>query len=382
MNLLQESARKRSARANCGDPALPESSSTNRSRSSNCVPTEKVDHTECNPEPVAPCEVASPGASNTTYQEFKEQELWFTREGEKLFPGHPDLVRVYAADKATPRPPSPGYGAAGHDALLLDRGERHGLVVVAEYKFGFKPVPVAAANLQLRAYICMVAELFTAPLYYGAIFQPRTWPQVHSVCYTPDDVARAREELMAIWDGAHGARAKLKASVEACENCRAELVCSARQRVNGQMERMAWRFPEPASALARLAPEKRTDFLDMLDLVASYRKAAREAAKWMLLEDPGAIPRYKVSEGDERRSISDPAKAWEALNGAGVIDAKGFVGCTDVFIGKLGKEIREQALKRGEAMTHKRADELVNELLGELVEKKRNAPGLDRVSGK
>lgn len=62
MNLLRESKWKRSARANCGDTPQAESSSTNRSLTAVSSNGESGSH-GCNPEPIAPCEEASPGAT-------------------------------------------------------------------------------------------------------------------------------------------------------------------------------------------------------------------------------------------------------------------------------------------------------------------------------
>ncbi len=128
-------------------------------------------------------------------------------DGTELFTGTPDVVRVYQQPR---------------------------VVAVEDFKYGRIEVQEAALNLQLRAYLVMVAEVHQADWYYGCLIQPRTTNRPHIVRYDRNDIALARLEIKEIWKACHAADAPRTPSISACVFCHGR---EERASAGGAMDR-------------------------------------------------------------------------------------------------------------------------------------------------
>jgi len=120
-------------------------------------------------------------------------------------PGRPDTVFVWFV----------------HDALL-----------VHDWKFGFNPVDRAELNLQLRGYAVLGYDNYAESRptnVYVSIIQPRLSysERVSLACYKPDDIAKARQQIIRILDATEPENAPLVPGDEQCRYCKARGICPA-----------------------------------------------------------------------------------------------------------------------------------------------------------
>lgn len=275
--------------------------------------------------------------------ELREETFWFHLNGKPLFPGHPDRVLVY-------------------DDWLA----------VFDYKFGYLPVTPADGNLQLRAYLAMLSEKYPRPAYYGAIIQPRCYPPLHSVVYSPEDIVTARNEIEQIWLRAHIKDAPLHPSPESCRYCRAKLLCPALQGIPAMLNRQL-KLKSPVDVLAKMTPEKRCQALDLLKVAKGYIEDFEEASKALLTQDPEAIPLWRLKPGGEARKITSSLEAYQLLSNAALIDANAYVTVAKTPIGAL-----VSAVKNFTGTSSKEAEEAVNRVCEPVISRTPKAPSLER----
>lgn len=279
------------------------------------------------------------------YLELIEQEFSFRWNGEVLFVGHPDRVRIYQNRK---------------------------LAICSEYKFGFKEVQPADANIQLRCYLAMISEEYPVDDYYGAIYQPRISSKPIAVHYTRQDIEKARLEIKAIFDACFASDAPRRPSPQGCEYCRAQAICP---------EFKTWAFAVEKSAhlpSAQWSDETWDEFLTKRPIVEKFCKQRLEDAKLIKAANPDRLPGWNLKPGAEIRTISDLVKAWSALQSH--MSAIEFSGECDVSIGGLEKLIwqKHQDDPSLGKLTQKGVKALVNDLLKDVLELKRNRPSLEK----
>jgi len=275
--------------------------------------------------------------------EFTEREFALHRGGRKILVGHPDSVLVFQ-----------------------DR------VAVRERKFGFKKVTDADANLQLRAYLVLVASEFPADAYFGCLIQPRVSSRPCIVQYTPADIVKARAEIELIYDACFAPDAPRRPSPQGCEYCTAQAICP---------EFKTWAFAVEKSAhlpSAQWSDETWDEFLTKRPIVEKFCKQRLEDAKLIKAANPDRLPGWNLKPGAEIRTISDLVQAWAALQSH--MSAIDFSGACDVSIGALEKVIwqKHQDDPSLGKLTQKGAKALVNDLLKDVLEKRRNKPSLEK----
>jgi hypothetical protein len=215
-------------------------------------------------------------------------------------------------------------------------------ILVTDYKFGFLPVEPAEANMQLRSYMTMVAQANPeVGTFYGLIDQPRCYPQVHAVVYTPQDIDYAKAELIQIWEQSHDPKSRPSLSEEGCRYCRARLICPLMKNLPAKINRTLYQR-DPKTVLAAMSPAKRTALIEMVKLVGPYLEDVKSAAKDLLREKPDAIPGYYLADTPSMRPINNPTEAWIRAEKLGVrlpefMEAVG-----------INKEAMEGALKHAE----------------------------------
>jgi hypothetical protein len=277
--------------------------------------------------------------------EFVEREFVLHRDGKAILVGHPDCVRVY---------------------------QRPSVVCVLERKFGYKEVTSADANLQLRAYLVLVASEFPADAYYACLTQPRISSKPRIVHYTPAGIVKARAEIETIYDACFAPDAPRHPSPEACAFCAARLSQSC-------PEHIAW--VNAVQTVGRLPVSAWTD--EQMEIFELRRSAAikfiddvHEQIKKIKEATPERLPGWVLRPGAEVRTCEDLVAAWVALQSH--LTAREFSDACEMSLGAIEETIwrKHQDNPSLGKLTQKQAKRLVNDALAAVLVKRRNKPSL------
>lgn len=226
--------------------------------------------------------------SEEPFEEQHEVELMLHVGIRALYPGHCDHLRWY-----------PGLR----------------LLVIIDKKFGFKVVTPAAANLQLRSYACMGAELYDADNVVVAITQPRLpfEERITMACYDSDDLVASRAELHNIWKRAKDPNAPLTAGEEQCRYCKAKLVCPAFTEALSAVSIVpAGQSPDSvAQTLSALPDDKLDRVLVAIQFGDFIRDAARDEARARIAR--GQLTGWKAGKDSNVATVTDTALAARLL---------------------------------------------------------------------
>ncbi len=279
------------------------------------------------------------------YLEMIEQTITYHRDGKPLFSGTPDRVRIY---------------------------QKRGIVICSDWKFGFKVVQSADANMQLRCYLAMISEEYPVSDYYGSIYQPRVSSRPNSVHYSHSDIIQARREIEQIYDAAFSPNATRRASNEACEWCEARTLCPEHIAWVGAVQTVG-RLPVSA-----WTDEQMTIFEERRSAALKFIEDVHEQIKLIKQANPERLPGWKLKPGAEVRHVSDLVAAWSALQAH--MSAREFSEACSASIGELEKILWQRSqgdTVRGK-LSQKAARALLNDLLNGLIELKRNKPSLEK----
>jgi hypothetical protein len=293
---------------------------------------------------------------------FADDQTWWLHRGIKpLFPGHPDSGE-YRSSK---------------------------LLIVLDFKFGFKIVSHAAANLQLRSYACMGAELYDCDNVAVAITQPRLprEERLTLAVYTRSDIEASREQLYQIWDACKEPDAPLNASEEACQYCKARTngcpAFEAKVReglsiipfpVNGKLTARA-RDAAIEEKIAQASDEQLARMHEAIALAGFAKDPLFDEIRRRIGE--GGMPGYKLGKAGEMRNVTDVGKAIELLEAAGLPREKIMSTCSM----SLGDDDGVSEIYRNaHGGTWPEAKKQINDLLAEVIEKKPKKPSIKKVS--
>lgn len=282
-----------------------------------------------------------------------EQEFWIHRGIKSLFPGHVDL-----------------YELTGK------------LLVVLDYKFGYKVVTSASANLQLRSYAVMGAELHDCDHVVVAITQPRlpVEDRITMAVYSRADIESSREQLYQIWDACKKPDAPLVAGEEQCRYCKSKLICPAfRASVteplslvptpNGTKEA---KLAEAEQTLAACSDVDLGRILEAIQFSEFLKDIARDVARERIRA--GTMEGYRLGKESEVREITDAAAALDLLSGE--------IGMRDIILGracKMSIGTVEEIIRETKGGTWKDARQKVDDLLADVIERKTKKPSIEKV---
>lgn len=279
------------------------------------------------------------------YLEITEQEFSLKRGDKTILKGTPDSVRVYHSRNR---------------------------VAVFERKFGFKEVQPADANLQLRTYLVMVARTYPAANYYGCLTQPRISSKPQIVQYTEAEIFQAEDEIFRIHDACYGEDPPRHASNEACEHCSAKALCPEFAQWTSAVVK-AQHLP-----VGQWTDAQMETFLLRQGILVKFIKDTLDQIKLIKQANPERLPGWSFKPGNEVRTVTDLVKAWSALQSH--MSALEFSGECDVSIGGLEKVIRQKRQDDPSLgkLTQKGVKALVNDLLKDVLVKKKNRPSLEK----
>lgn len=264
-----------------------------------------------------------------------------------LFSGTPDHVRMYQPSR---------------------------LAIISDLKMGRNRVQPVHLNLQLRGYIVALNQEFMGlEHFYGIILQPRLSKVPTIVRYSAQDVARSAAEVVTMWEACHQEKAPRNASSEACAYCQGKAICPEFQGWAFEIQKIK-HLPT-----ATWSPEQWDLFLSRRRELSKFLDECYEEAKRIKKADPDRIPGWELKDGNDVRVVKDAVAAWMKLQSR--LSPKQFSECCKVVVGEIERTLWE-AHRDNPALgklTQKEAKELVNELLGDAIEKRQNAPSLVKV---
>lgn len=289
----------------------------------------------------------------------RETTWWLHRGIKSVYPGHPDLFE-YAAT--------------------------HKLLVVLDYKFGFKVVTPADANRQTRSYACMGAELFDCDHVVVAITQPRLpfADRITMAIYNREEIEASRQQLFQIWDNAKKPDAPLVAGEEQCRYCKAKLLCPAYKAKFLQLKGVFNGADLDGSKTKRQATIGRTlsecsdEDLDKVLVACQFAGFVEETARDIARErkKQGGMVNYELGKPGEVRNVTDVGRAVELLLGVGLPKDKIMAACSMALGDDGGIADVYRTVKNG---TWKETKDEINALLAEVIERYPKKPSLTRM---
>lgn len=283
--------------------------------------------------------------------ELRETTLWYQRKRgwlSSLFPGTPDLVRVWAEER---------------------------VAAITDWKFIRKPITAVEANEQLRAYVVMVDDTFPSlnlEHVYGALIAPRIFEKPHIVEYQRADIDKARAEINAAWDASHKDGAPRNASEAACGFCTAKLICKEYRAWVGEVETLKARLP-----VSQWTEEQINLFLSRRRELLNFIESAYEQLKELKALDPEAVPGWYLKDGNDIQHVVSIVAAYRALVlETGVCTDQQFSDSCKISLPEIARIIWAHRYNTEKRITQEQARELVTRTLGEIIVLKKNAPSL------
>lgn len=248
--------------------------------------------------------------------------------------------------------------------------------LIVDYKTGTGPVTPTAANWQMRASAVLLAHNFELDEVYVAIVQPLAEQDAAVVRYSREDLRRAEVDILVGLRMANAADAARTPGDRQCRYCRAKALCP---EVRAQVLDLV---PSPtngmsstskgAVVLPTLSGQELSELLPKLDLVEKVIREIRRQAKETLERDPAAIEGYRLREGAERRNVRDVEEAFRRLST--ILTPEQFAACCNLQIGRL-----EEMLRAVTGETQARSKEILDELLGETIDRRPTDRSIDRI---
>lgn len=211
-------------------------------------------------------------------------------------------------------------------------------LLVLDWKFGRVAVDSAEANRQLEALVPLAAQKANEEgiIYngiYAAIIQPRVAGPASVTFYDDEAISQAEQDSLAVARAAMDPDAPRYCSEKACRYCRAQSSCPAVKLALVQVT-----SGDLTAAWEEWSPEKRREAYDLAKLAKRWAASVESKVKADLKAEV-EIPGLKLSPGKKAFTVTDPAAAFQILNGLfpDAITAAAFSSCCKVGISDLDK---------------------------------------------
>ena len=276
-------------------------------------------------------EVIKQWANGNAHNETLELRLGLTIAGQ-----------VVEVDEQTP--PSLLVYTGQADYIAWD-GKR---ALVLDYKTGRGEYAAAIDNAQLAALAVLVAGYYQVEEVRVAIVQP--WAGRPTVStYTRDSLATAKGWIADVCAQAEMAVQEMATPGHHCKWCKAKVICEAfKTQMLNQIEAVdpmsiaGLPAKEQGQAMfarsMELTPERHTAAYLGLDMIKRYAHAIE--ATFKLRVEAGEIPGWIIEAKQGAREITDPQKAFAALEPLGVT-VEDFLSASSVAIGPLEEALRK-----------------------------------------
>lgn len=296
-------------------------------------------------------------AGMSHFADYRERRLEFHSEGEVLFPGTPDLLRVY------------------DDAA-----------VIADAKFGYADVDAAETNYQLAAYAVMAAQLTQVAKVYVAIIQPRApfGQRLTRAVYDGNDIPSVAAAIVQIVAESGATDAPLSPGDIQCRNCRAAQAATC-PAFKSEVRTLEAAPRDIGAVVAQMPAEELGHLLDCIKLAASKTFGDVVKAEVKRRVDAGEMPGWKLKPTGANREITSVREAYErftrqfAEHGRYTSDestttiADDFLACLAPKFGDL-----EELIAKLEGIGDTKAKRRLNEILAGLILRTDKAPSVVR----
>jgi hypothetical protein len=274
-----------------------------------------------------------------------------TNHGTRLIAGHCDQWRFYS------------------DEFCQETEKRHGgFLVIIDPKFGFRTVTPAVANLQLRTYAVAGYQEWHPKTILVAISQPRLpySERLTMAMYTDNDSLLAFNQIRRILEFARSEHAPRHADTEQCRYCKAKLICRE------YSDRLSLTLTDAPRSLAECTDVELDRILQAIQFSDFLKEQARDTARERIAN--GQMTNWVLGKPAEIREVADVRKAASKLLLRGLVNQEQLYEALSMSFGAL-----EDAVRRQMGCTYKRAKELVEETLSELIERKTKRPTITRL---
>ncbi len=271
---------------------------------------------------------------------MNEKRLWLKHGARKLLSGKADVIAI---------------GADGIRGLVLD------------YKTGRGEQDPIESNWQIKANIVLAADANpNVQAWYGGIIQPLVSFRSRLICYSAEDVARFRVELIGLLEALRCRGAPTFAGAH-CKYCPAVLECSSAKGMLSQFGMV-----DPATSDAKVLAE----YLELTRAAKPLIKRIEEKARSLIKENPEAVPGWALGKPTTTRSVRDPFECFSLLVTASLIDRDTFLkDCVSVGIGDL-----EKAVGKCNSLKPTEAKQAVMAVCSSVIETKLKEPSLEKVA--
>lgn len=245
------------------------------------------------------------------------------------------------------------------------------VLYIEDKKFGYNEVTPAESNLQLAAYGVMGFDAFSRvpEKIVVAINQPRLPfnERLTVGVYAGEQMFAVRAELIRIVEATEATDAPLNASQEACNYCRAKLICPAYKELFLKVA-----VKTPAEIIAEMPAEQLGMFADAVKLASGdFGKDVMAEVKRRV--EAGTMPGWKLKPTGSLSVITDPMKAYGILNAHAGMTSKEFMSACKVSTKELADIVQKS---KGCSLAKAKAE--VKELLASVIEKKPKSDSVTR----
>jgi len=195
--------------------------------------------------------------------------------------------------------------------------------------------------------------------------------------YNRESLAKAKELIIAIWDGSHNKDGSPREDVpriageDQCRYCKARLNCDARNAKFGFLANQAASGkPSFVGRISQLTDAE----LDAVNVACQFAGVIKDDAKaeTMRRMEAGGMPNYETKPGNKNSKITDVPLAVKLLNGLGLSTETILARCK-ISLDDISEDVRTM-----KGISQKDAKMMVKETVSPVLEIGQNAPSLKR----
>lgn len=230
-------------------------------------------------------------------------------------------------------------------------------VVIADWKFGYKEVTPAAANLQVRTYAAGVMQAHRVPRAFVYIFQARTGR--HTVaCMEMAEYENVVRRVQVTRRACLSERLVLNPNDENCAYCPAKAICPALKARAGELARVHSSQLSDPDAMGKL--------LTFAKMVKKWVDSVEYHAKALALRS-GGLPGYHLRPRKGNRTINDAQKCYDLLSL--YLTPTEFIAACKVDVGALEEAFIKERKEADSTITLKQAKTEFETLLLPVIER-------------
>ena len=233
--------------------------------------------------------------------------------------------------------------------------------LIIDYKTGYREI-TAAESLQLRAYAVLYAHVMECENIVAAIIQRGRLPDV--VEFDANDLAAAKQELLALLEKAIDPKSKRTPHPDACQYCKAKTWCPEAAAVTNEIATV-----EPREITVASLP----GLLEACQIAEGHIETIRSKARDLLNQDPNAVEGWGLKKGRQTRSVTDHDELRQRVIDGGLLTPE------QMGNGQFKLPQLERLICEASGCTTSMARDRLNDAASDVIETKTNNPMLKRL---